>query len=157
MAKNNNFDTRSAQIGQDQSFDIPATGALDRDDFKDAFEIVDGPTGMDKAEMLKFMDENVQVRLMDVAEPNAAQIVQFSVNGVSQFMVRGKTQTIKRKFLEVMARAKTMAISTPEITDANGNRTTRIVKAYGSAYPFQVISDRNPKGAAWLEKILQEA
>jgi hypothetical protein len=156
MAKNNQFDSRNAQVGQNQSFDIPPTGALDRDDFIDQFEIVDQGNGMDKAEMLAFMEEPVQVRLMDTTEPNAAQIVQFSVNGVSQFMIRGKVQTIKRKFLEVMARAKTMALSTPEILDSNGNRTTRIVKSYGSTYPFQVISDRNPKGAQWLEKILSE-
>src|SRR5690606_33496301 len=99
---NKTIDTRNHKIGQEQTFDIPPTGALDRDDFIDQFEIVEGPTGMDKAEMLKFMDENLTIRLMETTEPNAAQLVQVSCNGVNQFLMRGKVQQVKRKFVEVL-------------------------------------------------------
>lgn len=151
------IDTRNHKIGQDQSFDIPSVGSIDRDDFIDQFEIVGNGDGMDKAEMLSFMDENLSIRLMETTEPNAAQLVQVACNGVNQFLMRGKVQNVKRKFVEILARARTTNLSTPEYIDSNGNRATRIVKSAGLTYPFQVISDRNPKGAAWLEKILSEA
>jgi hypothetical protein len=145
-------------LGEKQtSYDIPPTGPIDKEAFMDAFEIVDGPTGMDKAETLSFMDEPVTIRILETSEPNASQICQLSVNGTNQFVIRGRSVTIKRKFVEVLARARTGIISTPEYTDSTGARATRIVKNSGLTYPFSVISDRNPKGAAWLEAILSEA
>jgi hypothetical protein len=151
------IDTNELQVGQQQSFDVPTTGSIDHDDFRDQFESVDTPNWKEQAKILSFMEEPVTVRVHETENPNADQLIQTSVNGVNQFFIRGEVQTVKRMFIEVLARARPENISTPEYVDGKGNRATRIVKTFGLKYPFSVIADRNPDGHAWLEGILREA
>ena len=150
------IDTNDLQVGQEQSFDIPITGDIDREDFRDQFETVDTPEWQDKARILAFMEEPVKIRISPETSPNAEQIFQVSVNGVNQFFVRDTIQTVKRKFVEVLARARPETLSTPEYIDSTGNRATRIHKTYGLRYPFSVLHDPNPDGHVWLEAILRE-
>jgi hypothetical protein len=151
------LDTNELQVGQTQSFDVPTTGSIDRDDFHDQFETVDTPNWKEQAKTLAFMEEIVAVRVHESENPNAEQLIQTSVNGINQFFIRGEVQKVKRMFVEVLARARPENVTTPEYVDAKGNRATRIVKTHGLKYPFSVISDRNPDGHAWLEGILREA
>ena len=90
-------------------------------------------------------------------QPNAENPIQLGCNGVNQFIFRGQPQDIKRKYVAVLAGAKRTAISTPEYTDQTGSRTNGIRQATSLRYPFQVISDPNPRGPAWLKGIMQEA
>lgn len=148
--------TEEMQVGQAQSFDIPLTGSINPEDFKDNFEIVDGPQYDDQAKLLKFMEEPVKVMINDNGMPNAAQTIQLSVQGVNQFLIRGVPICIKRKFVEILARAKTEILQTPEYLDASGNRATRLTKSHVLLHPFSILEDRNPNGSKWLENILKE-
>jgi hypothetical protein len=71
--------------------------------------------------------------------------------------MRGQAQEVKRKYLEILARAKRTVISTPETTDNSGSRTNAIRQATTMKYPFQLVYDANPRGPAWLKGIMQEA
>jgi len=154
MAKNI-IDTREEVVGQNQVFDLPAAGKVG--DLIDVVKSVDTPRMKVKAAEMAFMDEYVTVQIADTGSPNEEQYVQLGNNGTPQFVERGKPQKIKRKYVEVLARAKRGAVQTPEFVDASGARSTRIVKTPTLAYPFQVIMDKNPNGRAWLQRILAEA
>jgi hypothetical protein len=131
---------------------------LDRSDFASKFETVDTPLSSDHAKELLFMEEYVTVLIPAGNNPDAEeQFVDVGNNGVRQFIQRGVEQRIKRKFVEVLARAKREKISTPEFTDATGARATKIVRTPALIHGFQVTEDKNPNGHAWLRGILAEA
>lgn len=150
------LDTNEVQVGQNQAFDIPNTGHIDRENFRDEFATVDTPTWKDTAKLAAFMEEPVLVVISDTEAQNAEQVIQLAVQGKNQFIFRGTPIWVKRKYLEVLARARPESITTQEFTDASGNRATRILKTMGLKYPFRVLEDKNPDGSRWLETILKE-
>lgn len=103
-----------------------------------------------------FMEERVMVRVAQSSDPAATKIVPTWCNGVPQYFIRGEFVIAKRKFVEVLARAKPFSVSTPEYTDANGDRSTRINTNVANLYPFE-MQDQNPMGQHWLRRVLQEA
>lgn len=150
------IDTNNLQVGQDQEHAIPATGPIDRNEFRDQFDTVDTPDWKEKAKALAFNEEPVKIVVTEDGRPNAEQTIQLLCNGLSQMIIRGAPIIVKRKFVEILARAKSENISTPQYTDANGNSATKIVKQAGLKYPFRVLEDRNPNGSVWLERVLRE-
>jgi hypothetical protein len=150
------LDTNEMQVGQAQSFDLPNTGHIDRENFRDEFATVDTPNWKDTAKSAAFMEEPVHIIISDTEVANAEQVIQLAVQGKNQFVFRGAPIWIKRKYLEVLARARPESISTQEFTDTSGNRATRILKTMGLKYPFRVLEDKNPDGSRWLEAILKE-
>lgn len=156
MARRRAVETGEMKIGQDQTFQMPATGHIETSDFVNDFQVVDGPTGMSKAADLAFMEEPVEVVVSPTTDKNAERIPGVAVNGVNQYFERGKKMIVKRKFVEGLARAKKTAVSTMPAKDQDGADTMNIVQQTGLKYPFAVTNDRNPNGSAWLEKVLAE-
>lgn len=104
----------------------------------------------------EFMEEKVLVRVLPSSDQNAERIVDVFNNGIPQRFPRGHWVIARRKFVEVLARAKPFSVTTPEYVDANGDKTTRIDITPGSRYPFE-IRDSNPIGQAWLNSVMGEA
>jgi len=154
----NRIDTREIKVGQDKDLILPTSGSISKEvqELRE-IEIVDKPLESNFTSALAFMEEPVDIVVSEDTNPNAENPVQVSVNGVNQFFMRGQVQTVKRKFVEVLARAKRTAITTPEVNDANGARTMRISQNSSLRYPFQVMHDPNPKGMPWLRGVLSEA
>lgn len=150
------IDTTNMQQGQNQSYDMPASGPIDKSDFYDDFEIIE--TAQPKEAMAKeaFYEELVEVEILPTDKPNAEQVIPLCCNGVNQFLVRGIPTVVKRKFVEILARAKSEMITTPEYVDGNGDRATRILKTQGLRYPFRVLRDNNPIGREWLETVMRQ-
>ena len=154
----NRIDTRELKVGQDKELILPSTGSISREmEELRQVEVVDKPAEKTMLDALAFMEERVTVMLMDDSNPNAENPVQVSCNGVNQFFMRGQAQDVKRKFVEILARAKRTVISTPETTDSTGSRTNMIRQSTSLRYPFQVVADPNPRGPQWLKGIMQEA
>ncbi len=145
------------KVGTEQNFEVPATGGINPDDFKDQFEVQKAEGFRDKAEMLAFMEEKLLIEVHTTTDKSKEPIPCVSVNGVNQYIVRGRQQLIKRKFVQELARAKEEAITTPFAKDANGFDTYNIAKRHALKYPFSVLEDKNPRGRDWLSQILAEA
>lgn len=109
----------------------------------------------DYAANMAFMEEIVAVRLHPTNEQNAEPIVEVFCNGVPQRFVRGHWIPVKRKFVEVLARAKPFSVRTPEYVDNNGDRTTRMDINVAVRYPFETRDTQ--MGEAWLNRIRNEA
>lgn len=141
-------------IAQDPSLIIPATGDIVREDV--TLVVADGPMAGSQLDDLAFMEEQVDVMVHESTDANADNPVWVACNGQNQFFVRGQAQTVKRKFVEILARAKQTAIATKEIHQFDGELGTQVTKSTALRYPFSIISDQNPKGGAWLKKVLSE-
>lgn len=148
--------THDMQVGQDTKLVIPSTGDVIRPD-EPEIHIPDGPTIDDYAKSLAFNEEPVTVMVHESPDENAAPLVDVYVNGVVQFFPRGEPVTCKRKYVEGLVRAKPVAVST-DVRERNSENPQNIVHRRSALrYPFSVIEDKNPNGAAWLRKILAEA
>jgi len=147
------INTQEEKVGQEQVFDLPACGPVG--ELVDEIETVDTPHWESKAEMESFMEEVVQVRIADTGGVNEEQFIDVKNNGRTQMIRRGVWQNVKRKYVEVLARAKRDNITTNKYTDASGNDSTRIIKAPVLKYPFE-MRDRNPDGHVWLQRVLAE-
>lgn len=156
--RNKSIDAAEQTIGQSPSVDIPVTGSLDglrRPDQGLESEIVPvSATGLDDyAAQLAFMEEPVDVMVHETTDPNEQMLVDVYCNGIPQRFIRGQVQTVKRKYVEILARAKQTSISTKTVT-TDSDVINRIDKHTALRYPFSVVRDSNPRGAAWLKSVL---
>ena len=117
---------------------------------------VKGKGGLSQqAQDLIFNEEFVEVMLHETTDENAENPVFTACNGVTQYFYRGVPQKVRRKFVAILATCKEHAVSTPEYTAGDGSRAMGIRRVSSLKYPFSVISDPNPRGAAWLKGLLQ--
>jgi hypothetical protein len=147
-------DARNHQVGQDHDSVMPSSGRVQMPD--NEIEPVEGPSINDKVKLEAFMHEPVDVMVSESSDENAEDLVTIYVGGVPQRFIRGKLQTVKRKFVEGLARAKPTRINTQEFTNNQGIRDVKIRRSTGLRYPFSVMHDPNPNGPAWLRKVLGE-
>lgn len=71
------------------------------------------------------------------------------------FLPRGKPITTKRKYVEVLARARFDSFNTEVIQPVNEDPITNVTSIANYTLPFQMIRDDNqPKGGEWLAKLL---
>lgn len=148
------IDTPSEKVGQATYVDIPNAGSVrDLDLGEKGIEIVDGPSLGEYAAELAFMEEPVEIILHESTDQNAEPIVDLYCNGTPQRIVRGEPQTVKRKYVQILADARQTALTTVTRLDG-GNVVNRISKHSALRYPFSIQADRNPNGRAWIKKVL---
>jgi hypothetical protein len=107
------------------------------------------------AQELIFNEEFVEVMVHESTDENAENPIFTACNGVTQYFYRGVPQKVRRKFVAILASCKEHAVSTPEYTAKDGSRAMGIRRVSSLKYPFSIISDPNPRGAAWLKGLLQ--
>lgn len=119
----------------------------------------------DYLDQLAFMEEPVMIRLEPSSDRNAATSFPVWVNGkMAEVLHNGRWReigylpvgvvlTTKRKYLEVIIRAKIDTVETVILdrdSERPNNRETRFTSAVHS---FSIIEDKNPAGAAWVTEI----
>ena len=148
------LDTTDQKIGQDGIVTMSSTGPamLDKPDI----QIVDGVRMKSKAEDLAFMNEPVEIMVLPSQSPDDPPIFSVWNDGVRQNLIRGEKQTVKRKYVEVLARAKKQSYGNVEAVNHSGDKEFRYPSTTAQVYPFTVVRDSD-KGVAWLQGILAEA
>lgn len=117
-------------------------------------DIIDNPMpDMKAAELEAFMNEPVMVTVLSAGKDNEHKFVQASVNGVTQMFEREVPIVVKRKYVERLARAKETAYA-QTLDDRLGEGMNRMTSQNSLRYPFQVVRDDNPRGAAWLRAVM---
>jgi hypothetical protein len=103
-----------------------------------------------------FMHELVTINVHPTTDENSPPYVILSVNGTNCPVPRGRTVDIKRKYVEVLARMKETRYNQIQ-GDSGRPDDLQLVARTGLCYPFDMIEDKNPRGRAWLSKVLAEA
>ncbi len=112
----------------------------------------------DYAAELAFMEEPVTVLLHKGREKFAPRFEQFGVQGKIIWIETNKPTIVARKYVEVMARAQPIDVRTRSGETQGDELAFNIIdRSQNSAYTFSVLQDKNPKGAAWLAKIIRES
>lgn len=147
--------TSDLPAGQRASFELDGE-VLTRPDEEIITEADPAITSNDYAAELAFMEEPVTIMLDRGREKYAPTVLDFYVNGRAEWVPVGREWTLKRKYVEVIARATPYDVQT-EIQDEQGEKPRNMVHRYTSTkFPFSVIKD-SPKGFAWLAKIRRES
>lgn len=150
------FETGDHDIGQDNPRELRSTGdsadALDPAEF----EQIDRVYNKSKMDALAFAEQELLVMVSDTTNPDDVPIPVIYNGGRSQFFIRGETQTVKRKFVEQLARLKRTTYTQEEALDGKGNRIVKMIPHTALAFPFSVLSDPDPRGAEWLRNTLKE-
>lgn len=156
-------------IPQTQPKDIilPASGAIPRGE---QIEALDKPITDEYAAALAFNEEPVTIMIEPGQEENAPKVIDCWVNGKGAEVLDpitgrwneinclpvGGIITTKRKYVEVIARAKLDKVTTKH-EDANvANPDNRVVRTTSRKAVFTVIHDPNPKGVQWLTRLMAE-
>lgn len=117
---------------------------------------VKGKGGLsEQAQNLLFNEEMVEVMVHESTDDNAENPIFTACNGVPQYFYRGVPQQVRRKYVAILAACKEHNVTTPEYTAKDGSRAVGIRRTSSLKYPFSVINDKNPRGAAWLRSLLQ--
>ena len=122
------------------------------------------PSG-DYGDELAFNEEPITIRLEPTAEKNAPTSFPIWVNGKGAevfqngrwdeiaYLPVGKVLITKRKYVEVIIRAKLDAVHT-EVSDPESENPRNVVKRFTSAvHSLSILEDRNPRGVAWLTEL----
>jgi len=143
------IETPNEYLGKAEEFTIGEMGP------KGEIEVVDRVVTGTEMELTAFMYEPVTIMIHDSNDENDVDTFQVSVNGVRQFFQRGLPQTVKRYYVERLARAKRTSYA-QNLDDRLGESMNSLKPHHSLKYPFSVIEDKNPKGAGWLRNILAE-
>lgn len=109
------------------------------------------------AALTAFMEEPVTIEIAAPANESAPNHVVLNVNGVNQPVFFGHPVTIRRKYVEVLARMKQTSFSQRATNYINPEESNQLLPRTALVHPFQLIEDKNPKGRAWLQHIMSEA
>lgn len=135
-------------------------------------QVVTADSHIDKdyLDALAFMEEPVTIRIEPPQSDNAAMTVDCWVNGKGaevkdvrtgkwlelNILPVGVVCTTKRKYVEVLARSKTMRVRTPDHGDGKNIDNNNLTRAHARSHVFSVIKDTD-KGTAWLTDLLSQA
>lgn len=109
-----------------------------------------------QADKLAFAEEPIVIRLEPSSERNAPRYASVSVNGDTKWIPVGVPVKLRRKHVEVLARAQPFGVETQTGTAMEANPANRVIKTPYRRFPFTVLKDDNPLGAKWLNKVTYE-
>ena len=152
----------SSQLTIEQKADLVGDAAIrDRESIIIAVDRID----QEYADELAFNEEPVSIRLEPSQDRNAAQWYPVWVNGRGAevlvngrwaeftYLPVGKVITVKRKYVEVIVRAKLDSVYT-EVREPESERPDNAVKRFTSpVHSFSIIEDKNPLGVPWITEL----
>lgn len=150
-------DATDHQIGQDVPRVMKSTGPAEDALEKPYIQPVDRPVDTEKLEMLKFMEDMITIHVHTTSDPTAAQIFPVGNGGQQEIFKRGETKTVKRKFVDVLARAKATTYTQKRAQNQDGIWQDVQVPQSSLLFPFSVIQDPHPRGPDWLRYALAAA
>ena len=102
-----------------------------------------------------FMNEPVTIMVHSTTDENQPPQVIVNCNGMNQPIIRGYPTTIKRKYVEILARMKETKYSQVTRNPAAPDQIDMVAR-HGLSYPFDLVEDKNPRGRAWLNNVMAE-
>lgn len=143
---------------------IVTFGDGERDDDIQEIDVESSIIGAkERTEKLAFNEEPVTIMISEGQDENNPEPAVFlSVNGRgampdgNPWVPRGVAVTIKRMYVETLARARPASYGSVERVNAQGEKEIVYPRSTSLRYPFSIIEDRNPKGSAWIRALLGE-
>lgn len=120
-------------------------------------QVTDMANFNEHAALEAFYNEPVTVFIYE-GQNNDIPYVQLNINGESplpgsDYLVRGKEHTIKRKFVEVLANMRPVTYTQP-YKGTNSDLENYYKPQVTVRFPFSVVHDANPQGRKWIQSLM---
>lgn len=157
VTKTYGSDTIDHAAGQDNPRLLKSTGPA-----KDALapmlvQPVERPVDPEKLAMLKFMHDDVTIRIANTTDRNAEQIFECNINGRNEVFRRGETKTVKRYFVDWLLRRKETVFTQQEVVNSEGIKDILNIPHTALKYDLAVVRDPHPRGDEWMRAVMAEA
>lgn len=161
----NEYSTGDMELGKPSSIILHDDKPIDREQ---VIIPVESPMASNYIAKLAFNEEPMTIRIERSAERFSPNTVPCWVNGIgAEVLMQGKwiqlgylpvgvLVTTKRKYVEVLARARHQSIDT-EVARHDESETNEIGRSDSQRAPFSVIKDENPAGYDWLTRLMAQA
>lgn len=157
VSKKNLYGSDDYEVGQDNERLMNTYGPSEEALEPAQIDVVDGPTHKQKMDAEAFNHEVLTIKVHDSTDEDDEPVPSVINGGTSQYFIRGRSQPVKRKFVEVLARMKTTRYTQQIVKDGNGDEHYSMVPHTALRFPFSVEHDPSGKrGEEWLKKILAE-
>ena len=130
--------------------------------------LAEKPLETDEAESLQMAEEPLTIIIHRSVEKFSPSVTDYiAVNGIAAEMLfkngwvrmgylpRGRSIITKRKYVEVLARAKQDTVNTTVIERDGEDPQNFVERVTTSTMSFTIIKDSNPKGGEWLERLVR--
>ncbi len=105
----------------------------------------------------KFYNERLDIEVNQTNDKNAPPFAEAGVNGHMVWFPRGvRINGVPRKFVEALARSQDTTFKTQQVRDPNADNQMQTLRNRATCYGFSVLRDPNPRGRAWLERVMRE-
>lgn len=104
-----------------------------------------------------FMAEPIVIKIHSTADKNEPPGAEVALNGVKAYIPREKPVRLPRAFVEILARSQIRVYSQKRNPDPAADEGMMTKRHVGASYPFSVIEDKNPRGRAWLQRVVHES
>jgi len=124
----------------------------------------------DYLDELAFMEQEVVIRLEKSTEKNSATVFPVWVNGKGcelkgqdgkwyevTYIPVDLEVTTKRKYLEVIIRAKIDTVETDVVENPGTDPDNRVKRFTSAVHSFSIIHDPDPRGIAWVRELRRRA
>ena len=102
-----------------------------------------------------FMNEMVTIMVHSTTDENQPPQVVVNCNGTNAVVIRGVPTSVRRKYVEILARMKETKYTQRTLNPAAPDQIDMVAR-HGLSYPFDLVEDQNPRGRAWLQNVLAE-
>ena len=111
----------------------------------------------EKADQMRFDEEEIEIMVMSSQSTYPDHTFTIGVNGRTRMIMRGRKQWLPRKYVEVLLRAKISSYGNFETTDHMTNeQVVKNPETKSHRYPLQILTDKNPRGTKWLERVTND-
>jgi len=108
-----------------------------------------------QAKLEDFMNDVLTIYIHPSPNKEENPVLIPSVNGINQPIVRGQKSSVKRKYVEALARNRHTGYE--QIVDPLSPEKYKMIPCMVVKDPFTVQHDPSPRGPEWLNRILCEA
>lgn len=105
----------------------------------------------------QFMQQPVIIKIASTNDKNEPAYAYVGDNGVSVWIPRETRVRLPRCFVETLARSQARNYRQERNPDPNADEGMITRRTGNPGYPFAVISDPDPRGRAWLERVTHES
>lgn len=136
---------------------IPSEGVIVRE--PESIAAMTSPLEKKYADALQFGEDNIELMIQPSSEENAPTVIDVYVNGEAKYIPVGQRVTLKRKFVEVLLRAKPISVNTIHDSHTSGKAwiDNKLIRNARAKYPMSILHDPSPKGEEWLRNVMYEA
>lgn len=147
-------ETAEQIVGQDRPRHLRAAGKARQALDPAVVQPVERVVSNEKLEALKFNEDMLIIRVAESTNPTDEPFAQVWNDGRSVVIPRGEDVQVRRKFVEVLARAKKTTYTQEKLPNNEGYRN---IPHTALKFDFALINDPNPRGGQpWLRGILSE-